>query len=759
MRLPAEATESTMSREDKVIYLEKSRVGSRGAIQEVFDRVRQLAVQRLGQLLGQAMDQVDDALFERAEKAENSQVQTSYFDAMRLLRLRRKEVEEAFQRELIAHFRQLLSGGRSSGDKLLDEDADLTLVDNEVLEQSIAVETMTAKARTRNTQPLSHLLMRLDHLLSSAEVSENNNPLDPMQIVEAFARVCEPLQIEIGPRLVLYKLFDKQVMGALGPFYEEVNALLIEVGVLPELKRPTPKRPAPGRRPAGSAAEADDGSEDSVFQALHELLSQQKYGGGAGGATGGFGGGGGGGYGSGAGYGGGWGGAGEAAGPPAALPDLIAALSTLQRHEDAPGGELHDADLKQLLVQALSARGGKPRGVGRAEDDTIDIVGMLFDAILDDPQLPSCLKALIARLQIPVLKVALLDRSFFSMKKHPARQLINEMAQAALGWVEPAHPERDPLYRQVDSIVDRVLNEFGDNVDLFQDVLEQFLVFLEEERERARLIEERTRQAAEGKAKVDGAKERVDQEIHERVQNRRIPDVVDTLLREAWAKVLFITYLKDGGQGEVWERQLALVDRLVWSVQPKADAAERKQLLVEIPGLLHDLREGLNAILFNPFEMTKLFKALEAEHVRCLSSVGARPAAPANPTAEAAEVTPAVAEPAEPEDLASRAAAEPGVDAELQEYLDRLQNVAVGTWFEFPQGNNSRVRAKLSARLAGGRRLIFVNRAGFKMADKRLEELAADLRSGTVQILDDNLLFDKALETVVANLRDLRAGR
>lgn len=715
-----------MAPDDKIIFLDKARAEGRGSIQAVYDGLRQLALKRLPALFGNMLDHVDDALFERADKANDSEQQESYFATMRQVRLRRRELEEAFQRELLAAFRALSSAAR----RATELSGALELLDNDLLEQSIAVESMVGKTRARNMIPLGHLQMRLDHLLSHCQVDESNNPFDPQQIIDAFARASRVLELGIDAQLIVYKLFDKHLLGQLPGLYDEANRTLINVGVLPNLKDPTSaerekKRPQPEERAESTPAEGGD----QLFQALHELLVARKYG--SDGPQ--------------------WTGTGYSDGPPASVPDVVAALSALQR-DAGHGTYLSDADLKALLGQALMRQSGHGQSIGQVEDDTIDIVEMLFDAILDEPNLPASIKALIARLQIPVLKVALLDKEFFSRKSHPARRLINELALAAIGWVEPVQVERDPLYRQIESIVDRVLSEFDDDVDLFQDLLDEFLEFWEEERKRSRLVEERTRQAAEGKAKVDGAKARVEEAIAERTSGRALPQVVHTVLEEAWAKVLFITCLKEGEDSEQWQRQLQVVDRLIWSLEPKPQASDRKELLQEIPGLLHDLREGLNGILFNPFEMTRLFKDLEAEHIRCLGMAGAAAAEVAEPAPVSEETVAEAAIEVAPEPV------EEGAD-ELAEFRDQLLQVNIGTWFEFSHASGNTVRAKLSARLRGGERMIFVNRAGFKLADKALNDLAEDLRRGRAVILDDNLLFDKALETVITNLRDLRAGQ
>ncbi len=725
-----------MVQEDKVVYLNK--FGAQGG--SLAERFRQLSNRRLTAMMRFMLDQVDDALFERAEKAENNAAQNRFFDAMREVRLKRRDMEQAFEQALQNRHDRPDTPAKApdtQGGWSLDEDS-LSLVDNERLEEELAVEGMVSKAKARFAQPLGHLCERLNHSVGRTVVDEDNLPVAPVQICDAFADAMGRLEIELQPRLMVYKLFDRHVMMQLGGLYDELNKLFVEAGVLPTIKpraRTNPSggatAPPAGRAPGGglqggsnlphTPTEISDSQADALFATLQGLLSSQR------------------------------GGAGEWQGhgyQPAAnamrVEDVVAALSGLQLHaeeEGAMSGYMQPVQLKQHLRRQSSG------DLGRMEDDTIDIVSLLFDAILDDPNLPDTIKALIARLQIPVLKVALLDRAFFSHKQHPARRLINEMARAGIGWTDSGQVGGDPLYRRIENTVNTILENFRDDVTLFDQCLDEFQTFLAEERERTRQIEQRTRQAAEGKARVDGAREQVDRELQAMIGQRQLPRVVSRLLEDAWSKVLFITLLKEGSDGDGWRNQLEVARRLVWSVEAKSNHAERKELVAEIPGLLHDLRHGLNAIMFNPVEMTRLFKDLEREHIHVLTYTAADNATPVEPQAAAG-----------PEEAAADSG-EPGVQVpsgELQPYRERLDQAAVGTWFEFQQDNGKAIRAKLSARLAAGDRLIFVNRAGFKLADRRRDELADALRRGKVVLLDDNLLFDKALETVVSNLRNMR---
>lgn len=719
-----------MSQEDKVVYLQKSSAARASAGQETYLQLRQRVVERLSRLLAAMLDQVDDALFERADKAKDNQEQGSFFTAMRQLRLGRRRLEEDFRQALEQAFTNLGQRGGRSGQQAiaLVSEADLALLDNEELESSIAIDSMTAKARALETKRLQQLQRCLEILFPRQRIDEDNSPLDPAQFVKAFVTAAADVDIEITPRLVLYKLFDIKVLGELGRIYEDAYQLLSQAGIRPAPVRGQPSGAASLARASGSAGSgsAAHRSEPALpaLDGLRQLLTEQAV---PGFSTleAGF--------------------TASAAAPAASLQDLLGALSRMQNQASPAAGR----EVKQTLDQYLAAGpGGRAQQVGSLEGAAIDIVGMLFDVILDDPRLPPRIKALLARLQIPMLKVSLLDGAFFSHKQHPARRLINEMARAAIGWVEPEQLESDPLYSQVKRSVERILVEFDDDPQLFSDLLDDFLIFQEEEQERARLVEERTRQAAEGKARIEQAKSRVSAEIQQRIQGRDLPAVVHRLLGDAWSKVLFLAFLKDGADGAEWQQQLEVVDRLISSVQPQATPEARREQLLEVPQLLQELRDGLNAILFNPFEMSQLFKQLEAEHVRSLAASGAPPeaVAPAASAPPVAQPPPAEVEPA----------AE--LDAGLVEHLQRLDQVPIGTWLEFTQGSGHPVRAKLSARLQEGQLLVFVNRSGFKMSERKREDVARELRSGSAVILSDDQLFDSALEAVIANLRTARAG-
>lgn len=735
-------------------------------------QVRDKAAQQLKQALQALFDNADDTLFQMADRATSNAEQNAFFEAMRDLRLKRKSIERGFLQKVFETFSNLnqYEIGRAPQLDAVSFES-LSLVQNDDLEESVAQDTMVSKVMSRDAVALGHLTTRINTLVSK-KIDDRTNPLGPRALCEAFLDACRSLGVEIKVKLIIFKLFDKYVLTELDQLYAEANQLLITAGVLPELKSAPPARRPQGRAPGtarsavagGDAAGvvADMASEEvqEVFSALQALLSEVR-------------------------------GSGlprrevPADAVPITSNDLMRLLSHLQQHLSAQ--KVDDIDVRfQLdsLLTRASAKSGRSRVVGQVDDDVINLVSMLFEFILDDRSLPDSLKALIGRLQIPMLKVAVLDKTFFSRGSHPARRLLNEIASAAMGWSEQDDLQRDVLYQRIEQVVLRLLNDFVDDPGIFSDLLSDFLAYTGDERRRSELLEQRTRDAEEGRAKAELARQQVEQALNERLLGRTLPEVVVRLLQEAWSKVMLLTCLKHGAESEEWRATLATMDDLIWSVEPHEAPEARMRLLELVPGLLKSLREGLTSAAFDPFSTSEFFSQLESLHVQAFQRfkrpepepVVADVAEPDAPIAadaalvvdlpelelEAAAEAPAMVEVVEEIILLapgeSRAPEPEASLPEGDEALDQVDNLRVGSWVEFQEDEDHKVRCKLAAIIKPTGKYIFVNRTGMKVLEKTRMGLAVEFRRGAIRLLDDALLFDRALESVIGNLRKLKGA-
>ena len=705
-------------------------------------QVRDKAAQQLRHGLQELFDNADDTLFEMADRARNDVEQNLFFEAMRDLRLKRKNIERGFLEQFFEAFVSLTQYDttQSALPQALAFDASVAQP-NDDMERSVAVEAMVSKVLNRDGFALDQLTARLSALLGR-ELLDRHNPMGPAMLCEYFMQAGRNLGVEIKVKLIILKLFERYVLRDANQLYAEANQLLAATGVLSDLK-PAPARrvtdrvaASVGTEPAQASTRVGgpptDDSVQEVFAALQELLFHVR---------------------------------GSVAPTleasaqtqPISTRDLMRLLSHLQQYVPAPAAQ-DDFDLRNQLEQLLtrvSVKSGKSRVVGVADEDVINLIAMLFECILDDRNLPDSLKALIGRLQIPMLKVAVLDKSFFSRSSHPARRLLNEIANAAMGWGECDDHERDSLYLRIEQVVQRLLNDFVDDPAVFSELLADFLAFTSDERRRSDLLEQRTRDAEEGRARTELARQRVEQVLNQALLGKVLPQRVVVFVQEAWSQVLLLTCLKHGDQSAEWHADVQSMEQLIWSVQRHDEPGASLRLLALVPGLLKSLRDGLSSSAFDPFATSEFFSELEALHVQLFERPGQ--------TLEQSVKTPVMVEVRQ--QVVLRTADEGPVDTasvrlpEDDAGLLQVDQLRLGGWVEFQEDEENTLRCKLAAIIEATGKYIFVNRTGMKVLERSRIGLALEFRRGAVRALDDTLLFDRALESVIGNLRRLNRGK
>lgn len=741
---------------------------------------RELTLRTLSAALVRMMGKVDDALFELAEKAENNAVQSLYFDAMREVRLKRASMEIGFKAQLMEGFNREIrkeheaADAATSGSPRMEE---LDLVEHDALEETLAVSNMVSKIEVGCKEELGLLNRRIGYLLNDPELSRAKNPIGPEVVCNAFREACGDVESGIKVKLIILKLFDRYVASeSMTPLYRDINKLLIERGVLPELRHELKRAPsnrlappagAPGAVathgiPGIAGAAVGSGDED-VFATLQQLMYRVVPGAAPGNLP----------------AGGVLGGGAGAGGGISVPPGFMNTLTLLQQgnRELAGGmlGNLSNVDLASGSVNVIRniQASGLAGQVGAVDGMIIDVVAMLFDYILDDADVPPGMKALIGRLQIPLLKVGMLDKSFFSRKSHPARKLLNALADAAVGW----NGDQDQaLYKKVDEVVQRVLVEFDSEVALFDTLVQDFTEFMEQERQKAAHLEQQSARMVQGKERLRLAKQRVRIEVERRCRVL-LPKFVRQFLVDYWQNLLLVTFIKDGEESIEWKRNLTTMDNLVWSLQPKTSALERERLVKLLPSLLRLLREGAALISMREEDFQSFLEQLAGTHATIVNTVP-REIEAANdagvtddPLAESPpqpEVEPVQADPVVTTATLHRLVEAGHINAEEivlgadddapQEqiedaFVERVRALRQGMWLEFTQDDGGTLRAKLTWISPVTGVYLFTNRQGLKACDKTLQGLAAELRRGHARILDDAPLFERAVSSVIDGLR------
>jgi hypothetical protein len=747
--------------------------------------VRGISLKRINGLVGTLFENVDDALFDLAERAGSNAIQTEFFDGMREVRKKRQLVERLFQEHATKAFGEFADGKLKPAKPEVapQGNSGLSLVDDVELEESLAVSSMVAKAENRLQRSLYQVNQRLAVLIGGAKVEDANNPIGPAVLGNAFRIAIHEFEVNVQVKLIIYKLFDRYVMAGLDPVYEEVNVELIRAGVLPQIRHVSPagSRPMPpagvdprgvvGMVPGQGATAYYDPAANAlqaeIYHTVRSLLasrhSNDSY--------------------ASAGTDAGGGGLGL---PGLSATDLLSALTILQSQSiamQAKADSVSDAaQAVQLIKRELLDQVGKlsddakERRVSNADEDTIDLVGMLFEYILQDRNLPTQMQALFGRLQIPYLKVAILDKHLFAQKSHPARRLLDALAEAGKSWSEDS--DRDQrLFARIKAAVETVLRDFDDDVGVFEREIATFTDFVDQHHKRAELAEQRAAEATRGREKLQEARRISAREILKRIDGRNLPPIVHTVLSRPWANYLVLTLLRQGDGSDEWRNALRFADEFVWSAQPKTNESDHVRLRALLPQLEKALRHGLTTVAYHESDVKQLMQDLSQFYRRLLDGqkvetktaqeVIAENVAPVAATTTSADGTitqtggtesaPVVTQsPVEEVVLSSgNANGDAAVEApaEDDEHVRAVRDLKVGTWIEFVDESDNRERAKLSWISPISAKYLFVNRRGLKVCDKTVAGLAIEMRRGSAIVLEEVPLFDRALDAIVARLR------
>jgi hypothetical protein len=431
----------------------------------------------------------------------------------------------------------------------------------------------------------------------------------------------------------------------------------------------------------------------------------------------------------------------------AADPALMGFLGDLQagagQSFDSPMSDWHDPSDPNLLRQMRDRE--EIRSAPELDRGTVDALAEVFDFVFADQAIPMQMKVIIGRLQIPVLKAAMIDRDFFLSDEHPARRLVDTLAGASVGWA-PEKGEDDPLYVRIESTVQRVLTEFEDDLDLFSDLLRDFTEFLFESEQQ---VQSRVEPAAQAENQVESeehAKAQADELIHkhlkERSEDKPLGPFLLPFLTNEWRDVI-ARALQSGEDGAAaCDQAIKTMDLLIWSTEPKTTSEQRRELVAVLPDLVRQLNTGLDAIGWDGEGRATFTRRLINTHTLAIRMKKAP-----EPDSQAAALESRQGEEAIKQ-LDERRAARQALEDE-----DLFENVAHefkrGMWFDVEIEEGTRVRCRLSWVSPLRTRLLFTNRDGFDAFVRSEREVAAMARMGRLTVVDQVPIVGRALEQLL----------
>jgi hypothetical protein len=674
------------------------------------------------ELSGQA-EAMANSLIGLADHSPLAETRDYYFQALSLLNRQGTELFQACKQSLIREI------SAQWGENLGQQPAlaELSLMDDTDYETTLAVNKSSSRLRFNCAEELVGLDARMGVLLGRTPLSADENPLGPKLLCDAMLKGMEKLNIDQKVQLVLLNQFDLVLYPELPVIYQEINRFLLGKGVLPEFKAGIRSRPDQGGRVKSRQPE-----QTELLGLFEKMVSGQSAGGmGIPGSPAG----------------------GQSAGAGAALLgiSMLEALNRLQVGAlNLPGGVTIDfrSSLTTGFPNVVRELQQSPAMLSASQIEAvmIDAVAMLFDYLFEDQAIPEHLKKLIAQLQVPVLKVAILDRGFFTQRDHPARRVLDMIASLA---VQPAEKggKADPLQAEVEAIIQKIISEFDQDAGVFE---QAFAALSELQQKREKELEAGM---ANSVAEIQRAERSEMAETVVRDHIRRAlaeqpgPEMIALFLRDFWSPLLVREYIDEGESSPHLSAHIETMRELLWSVQNKADMDSRLMMVRILPGLLKRLREGVDSVAMPAEEVEKFFSGLVTLHANAV-----RPSALTVPLPEAEALLddlPSDENEQEPMGLEDPRYAEPLPEIE-DEYLLCAQSLQKGDRLQlrYDDGATNWVHVVWVSGIKGN--YLFSDMDGHNMFSISPQRLADKMRSGQATLAGRESATESAFSKLIA---------
>lgn len=739
------------------------------------EKLSKQSITTLASLLDDMFASCDDLFFDLASSAANNQEQNTFFESMREVRVRSTATKQNYERLIQQGF---FPPGEDSDLDALEEHSgsghSLEVIDDHETERTVTLTSMISRARAISKASLHEIESRLAHLQSLDRSNVlADNPVDPERIIKSFELASDDMELDINARVILYKQFERIVVKRLPEFYANFNKKLEEAGAKFDRYKPSKSSKTGDQQSAADSAIAGLDDNERLVSPLSNLTAQFSF------------------------------------------PELANLLRTPQALNAArfplfksagAGQPLESEQLLQLLNQAQQPledslgqfdlrnfvgslledkeKHAEPPAVNQVDEDIINLVAMFFDFALEDKDIPDNVRALLSRLQMPTLKVAIKDSEFFSNAEHPCRSFINRVAQISIG-LNPGDKDEKQLLSSIEAWIQEIQLETDDIEAAFRNAQSNLETFAGKLEKRSKLVEKRTAETAEGEAMKQLARLKAQRAIEEMLEGKKIDTNIAAFISEHWQQVLYSSYMRNGDESSEWTSCLQVAQDLAWCAQPQEN---EKKTLQRFERIMRDLEqrifEGLQ-ITSKPADQIRLlassaitsvnqhhqpdveeeltpeppvFVAAENQALDLIENKN-------QPTAETeiseTDQIETDAEESITEKKQTPANKSSALELQQQRYheaieesLRKAEALPKGSWIEFkvPEQNKS-IRCKLSNKILSNDSYVFVNRFGFKVFEKSKSAFAEDLYRNRARVLQSGPLFDRSLGSMVSSLR------
>jgi hypothetical protein len=602
---------------------------------DLLEDCRELVMTRLNKLVNDALSSMGEELTMVALSTSKRDEQQALLEAVSIVKQHKTEIEQRFHRSFADIFEKRLFNNRGEETDKTDSDpVELMLVDDDVIRDKIAIDKLVHRAKGKlDPDEVLGVRARLAALLEREWFDENLHPAAPEAIFEALKNAISHITTQATVKAALLDAFEPHITANLNAVYMNVNSRLVSNRILPKIRprvvgaaNTKPKnRPndevreafdklGPDGQFGGDAAEgfvAEGTVDHATLMGLYQQMSQQLMNGAPSAKMS---------------------AARMLSDPmifgvadlpvPSAQPPLLDALSSLQL------GINSRENLAMTVEDLVASVTAQAKDKGSPLDQlTVEIVSLVFDYIYADKRVNDVVKQQLLRLQVVAIKAALIDRSFFARRQHPMRKLVDRISEIG------SDPDADlsqegELYSAVARIIDRVLEEFVDDLSVFEQALDSLEDASNAEQiRRAEYIAELTRES-QAKEELQLALESSKSDLQQRLVGGH-PEFMRTFLLRWWAPVMAsckVTLSPNGSElDRQYEAALRTSEWLIWSVDPKVPNDVPK-LAALLPKLINALIRGLQRVEIPDEERETFFNQLLKKHTEAINNAKEQPA-------------------------------------------------------------------------------------------------------------------------------------
>ncbi len=719
----------------------------------IFARVHAAAKSRLVRIIANAVATTDSFLYDVCQQ-DQSTIGSPNIENLRLFRTASQTVEHQFSRAVDAAFGKFEGKNKAGGEHA----AGLALVDIEDIDDVVNSELVSEAVVRAANDGITITCLRLCALFGMPATKKIDAPLSEKQLAEYLKAALAGVELPTKIRFMLFRNFESALLSALPELLDESNEPMVQHGILPHLQSLRSSRAGSDRSappvervvhserasvPPQNAATAqhyrhfDDApeigegaTEQALFRELcshlHSWRPQHGY------------------YQD-----------PMMTGAPANGParrklqknETIALLSSMQRIlPEAVSMALSNNELS-LSAMLKSAMLGNTRKIGLAPDvveinqddeDAVDLVGMLFDVLMTERDFQEEAKGLMSRLIVPYAKAAVLDRRLFLTKAHPARKLLNALAEAVEGNQGDGAQERDLLNR-AEVTVDRLVAGFNEDIAIFETLEVEMRSYLEQHRRRIDLAEKRAKEAQRGQERLENARMLAARELQHRSVNSGLPGSISEFFTRYWTHHLSMIALREGEESQSWALALQLADDILAMLATQPPSARLE------PMQRH--RTAIEAVLSSSGVMADTSSAFIQKMTDEVCQY--QPIAGVAPVEVPVAVESTVVRPSFGLHLA--------YDKNAMEFdendVEYFRSLPIGGWLQLEGSNGSFSPIKLAWISPISSRLMFVNRRGVRVLVVSVEELAQMKKQGKLIIHAEENVFEQTLDRVLHRLK------